>query len=237
MRANPARSEVPLIAMAQWLAELAHRLLARCEPTPIRSDGARIATDPRKRSHPRRGVSASLEPMRCRDRLKHMTCSQALTALILTAAALSSCSTEQRGAGQAVDSVKATPVAAPTDSKPSAAPGKQWACSPDRVSGFITDPVVFPADLSMTEVASELDGKTFTIDSNNGRQASVTFRNEQGLVVDASSLKEASRSAGTLSEAVLAKTRLCLTIGSASRSPSGDRWSPRERGHLRLKLP
>ena len=99
----------------------------------------------------------------------------------MTAAALAGCSTEQRGADEAVDPVVAAATAASTEPTPT---GEQWACSPGQVSGFITDPVVYPADLSLAEVAWKLDGETtFDIDSNTGRLASVTFRNDGGLIV------------------------------------------------------
>lgn len=109
-----------------------------------------------------------------------MTRTKALTALIIAAASLTGCSTEQRGTDVAVDPVSAT---ATTPTEPTTTPSEEWACSPRQVSGFTTDPVVYPTDLSLPEVASQLDGETFDIDSNSGRLATVTFRNEGGFIV------------------------------------------------------
>jgi hypothetical protein len=109
-----------------------------------------------------------------------MTRIQTLTALILAAASLSGCSTEQRGAVEAADPERVA-WSTPTEARPTIS--EEWGCSPGQVSGFITDPVVYPTDLSLQEVLSKIDGGTGDIDSNTGRLASVTFRNEQGLIV------------------------------------------------------
>ncbi len=131
-----------------------------------------------------RHESALVEPMRRKNRLNGMTRIHALAALIL-ATFLSGCSTEQGGSGEAVDPVSVTPTT-PADSQETTAStlSEEWVCSPGQMSVYITDPVVYSADLSLEEVASKLDdGKTFHIDSNTGRLASMTFRNEQGLIV------------------------------------------------------
>lgn len=106
-----------------------------------------------------------------------------LAALLLATVALAGCSTEQRGAGEAVDPVGAAHAAPPSESTTPSANGEGWACAPNQVYGFATDPVIYPAGLSLEEVASRLDGETFVVDENTGRIASVTFRNEQGFIV------------------------------------------------------
>lgn len=111
---------------------------------------------------------------------------------MLTATALAGCSTERVDSEQAVDPVGATPTATPDESTPPMTRGEQWACSPDQVYGFAADPVVYPPELSLAEVLSELSQgrveegiaeETPEVDSDTGRLASVTFRNEEGLIL------------------------------------------------------
>lgn len=51
----------------------------------------------------------------------------------------------------------------------------------------MTDPVVYPPDLSLSEVLSQLEpgpaAETSEVDSNTGRSASVIFRNDDGLII------------------------------------------------------
>lgn len=108
-----------------------------------------------------------------------MTSRQVLPVLIVVAASLGGCSTEQGGATLAVDSGGDTET---TRTEPTTL-SQKWACSPSQVSHFATDPVVYPSELALTDVASRLDGKTFHIDSNSGRVATVTFRNDGGFIV------------------------------------------------------
>ncbi len=49
--------------------------------------------------------------------------------------------------------------------------------------GFTTDPVVYARSQSLAEVAFEIDAATLNIDSSDGTDATVTFWNEQGLIV------------------------------------------------------
>lgn len=99
---------------------------------------------------------------------------QALAAIIPMVAALSGCATEQRGSAKAVNPGATSP---PTESTPPSTSGEQWACSPGLGYGFVTDPVIYPADSSQAEVASNinrskveegLDEETFDVDRNTG---------------------------------------------------------------------
>lgn len=71
----------------------------------------------------------------------------------------------------------------PPSAVDAAATDEEWSCAESEVSGFVTKPVTYPADLSIAEVASAVDkGEAFWIDSQTGRSATVTFLNEQGLI-------------------------------------------------------
>lgn len=58
----------------------------------------------------------------------------------------------------------------------------RWACSPEQRPVFVTDPGV-PRSQPLAEVASEFDGATFHIDSNDGTNATVAFLSQEGLIV------------------------------------------------------
>jgi hypothetical protein len=105
-------------------------------------------------------------------------------ALLLAIVSLGGCADEQRGADTAVDPASANPA---PETVAGATTGKEWACPPREVYGFMTDPVVYPPDLSLNEVLSQLEpdpaAETSEVDSNTGRSASVTFRNDEGLII------------------------------------------------------
>lgn len=121
--------------------------------------------------------------MRRKNRPSGVTRIHALTALILAAALLSGC--EQGGSDVAVDPVRVTPTAPAASQETTASTlSEEWNCSPGQIYSFVTDPVVYTADLSLDQVAVKVDeGNKFHIDSNTGRFASVTFRNDQGLIL------------------------------------------------------
>jgi hypothetical protein len=110
-----------------------------------------------------------------------MTRRQAWAALVLATAVSSGCSTHQPASEDAADPVGTRPTA-PTESTASSPLEERWACSPDDVHGFATDPVVYPATLSPAEVAARLDGRAFELDRGTGGSVTVAFQDEHGLV-------------------------------------------------------
>lgn len=59
----------------------------------------------------------------------------------------------------------------------------EWACPPETQKGFATDPVVYPVQVSLEEIASRLPGThSFEIEQS-GQHGTVTYRGQDGLII------------------------------------------------------
>jgi hypothetical protein len=58
-----------------------------------------------------------------------------------------------------------------------------WACDDKARYGFATDPIVYPVEVPLSEIAAQVsDAESFEIE-RDGRTATVTYRDEDGLIV------------------------------------------------------
>jgi len=98
-----------------------------------------------------------------------------LASLELVALTATGCAS---GTGGSDRSHRSDVVAAPT---PGA--GNTWARDARSMNGFATDPVVYPVEVPLSEVAAQVpDAESFEIELRD-RAATVTYRDADGLIV------------------------------------------------------
>jgi len=98
-----------------------------------------------------------------------------LAALALVALAATGCASATGGSDR---SHRSDVVAAPT---PGA--GNTWACDARSMNGVATDPVVYPVEVPLSEIAAQVpDAESFEIELHD-RAATVTYRDADGLIV------------------------------------------------------
>lgn len=123
-----------------------------------------------------------------------MTRKPLLAALILPTTALSTCSMDGRGADEVTAPIEEEPTAVSAESRP-ASTNDGWACSPQQIYAFATDPVVYAAHLTLAEVGARLDAERVDVGTSTERFGVVTLRNERGHIVSKLEL-ERSKSVG-----------------------------------------
>ena len=101
-----------------------------------------------------------------------------VAALALVALTATGCGSATGGSDRSTGSDRSDVAVAST---PSAS--NTWACNARVQNGFATDPVVYPVELPLSEVAAQVpDAESFEID-RHGRAATVTYRDADGLIV------------------------------------------------------
>jgi hypothetical protein len=101
-----------------------------------------------------------------------------VAALALVALAATGCGSATDGSDHATGFDRSDVAAAPS---PSAA--TLWACDARAQNGFATDPVVYPVEVPLSEVAAQVpDAESFDVE-RHGRAATVTYRDADGLIV------------------------------------------------------